>query len=308
MILHEDSLRRAVLIVLALGAGYTTGRGDDRIKSSAYSPEYLLYEPTVFEVCLILDEPFAIDPDDPEESLRQLRRLQRRFDAILLRSGATVQEFWLTSPDFQREDAVDDRLCAQVMGFVGKSDKRGQTFTHFEEPGIYEIVVRDLEHDVESQPVGVRLRAPVGDEIPAAQLFKESFPGVITTVVKGEADADTQRGFERLARLYPSTPYGKYATVLLAKMKFASTLAAHDNEGGRTVWQPVVDELRKASSVFGERHPLRAELLFSLAHAQVLGGDVRGARQTLEALSKDFTDGKWTEKARKYLSELPSDE
>ena len=304
MILRENVLRTGVLTVLALGAGCASGRGEDRIESSPYSPEYLLYEPTVLEVCLILDQPFVIDPDDPEGSLDQLRRLHRRFDAILLRNGHKVQKFWLTSPDFQREDAIDGRLCAQVMGFVGKSDKRGQNFTHFEEPGIYEIIVRDLEHGVESQAVGVRLRPPTGDEIPAAQLFKESFPGVITTIIKGEADADTQRLFERLAALYPSTPYGKYAVVFLAKMKFASTFATHNNEGGPTVWRPVVEELTGACSVFGGRHPLRAELLFFLARAQVFAGHTLDARRTAEVLSREFPETQLGRKGRALLEEL----
>jgi len=304
MILHENSLRRAVLIVLALGAGYTTGRGEDRIESSAYSPEYLLYEPTVFEVRLILDEPFVIDPDDPEESLRQLRRLHRRFDAILLRSGATVQEFWLTSPDFQREDAIDGRLCAQVMGFVGKSDKRGQTFTHFEEPGIYEIVVRDLEHGVESQAVGVRLRAPVGDEIPAAQLFKKSFPGALMMILKQKADEKTIGCFERLASEYPETLYGKYAIVSLALIRWKETFRERNIKGGAQVWGPVAAELTKAAATFDGPHPLRGQALFDLARAQVWAGQATEARRTAQTLSTDFPTGELGHKGRQLLSEL----
>jgi len=307
MIPRKNSLR-ATVILLALGAGGATGLGEDRIEASGYSAEYLLYEPIVLEVRLILDEPFVIDPDNAEETLRQLKRLHRRLDAVLLRGGDAVQEFWLTSPDYEREDGVDGELCAQVLGFIGKSDKRGEAFAHFEEPGEYEIVVRDSERGVESEPVSVLLRAPARDEIPAAELFKDSFAGVITAVVKGKADADTRRRFERLAEHYPNTPYGKYATVLLAKVTFGRTLAVHRNEKGATVWQPVVDELRKAASVFAGRHPLRGELLFSLARAQVSRGDLRSARQTLEVLSGDFTDGNWAEKARKFVGELSRDE
>ena len=307
MIPRKNSLR-ATVILLALGAGGATGLGEDRIEASGYSAEYLLYEPIVLEVRLILDEPFVIDPDNAEETLRQLKRLHRRLDAVLLRRGDAVQEFWLTSPEYEREDAVDGVLCAQVMGFVGKSGKRGQTFTHFEEPGVYELVVRDSERGMQSDPVSVVFRAPARDEIPAGQLFKDSFPGIITTILKGKTNPDTRKRFERLAERYPDTPYGKYATALLAKVTYTSTLAAHRNEHAATIWQPVVDALSKATTIFGGRHPLRGELLFSLARAQVSRGDLRSARQTLEVLSGDFTDGNWAEKARKFVGELSGDE
>ncbi|MGB2985612.1 MAG: hypothetical protein WBE26_06985, partial [Phycisphaerae bacterium] len=191
------------------------------------------------EVTLHLEEPFRPDVEDPYEAVRQLGRLRRRLDAELRdQNNETVRKGLVCGAEFLPTESPAHDFQACGLAFLQGPDRKGG-FLHSELTGTFMLVVRDRGTGLESNALPTKIVAPTDDGTAAAQVFKDSFPGALMTIVEQKGDKETLVAFERLAREYSETPYGKYAVVSLALMHYKATFAEHNNKGGAQVWGPV---------------------------------------------------------------------
>jgi len=299
----NNTLKCAAICLLFQVLAAQTIKGDS-LEAKVYQEDFLLYEPLVLAVRLHLDEPFIPNMEDPHEALKQLRKLRRRLVGEIREDDTVIYRIPLSTPEFLPASEPTSDFRATVIGFLGRTDERGQAFTHFERVGSYLIVVRDLEQGVEANPIRLRISDPEEEEASAADLFRSAFPMAVMSIIEQKADEKTRGCFERLASEYPETPYGKYAIVSLALMHYNATFAEHNNKGGAPVWAPVAEELTKAVGAFNGWHPLRGHALFRLALAQILAGESSDARRTAQTLCRQFSGGRWARKAHALLAEL----
>ena len=291
-------------LVLAIS---TMSADADSLTIALHRDTVLLYEPLVVQVTLTLDEPFIPNAQDPHEALKQLGRLRRRLYIELREPGAEkMSEGFLAYIAFPRAEEPTRGFRATGLGFLGRDEQGGEGFAHWKNPGDYVVVVTDKENRLESNEIAVTLRTPKGTDLEAARIFQAGGLDAMNLIVQQEySRKETLVGFQRLARDYSETPYGKYAMVSLALIRWKNTFARHNVNGEASVWIPVVAELKEAAKSFDGSHPLRGQALFQLARAQVLAGSISQARHTAVTLCAEFANGVLEHKARALLSELP---
>ena len=295
------------LIILALIA--VSGARGDSLTVSVYKDSYVLYEPLVVDVVLHLDDPFMPGMDDPYKALEQVRRLHRRLYVELRdHNGDKMSRALLCGTEFRPSEEPCSEFRATGLA-IPQAPERGGEFVPWEGIGPFLLVLQDYERGLESNSILVSIKSPTGSATPAAQMFKQCGADMLAPLL-GERPHDTESKdlFRRLAAEYGDTPYGKYAMVSLALVRYRSTFAEHNNKGGASVWDPVVADLAKAVEAFSGWHPLREKALFHLAVAEALAGNYASAKQHAGVLAKEFPSGEYGTKGNKLIAEIANTE
>lgn len=263
-------------------------------------------EPLVVEVVLRLPT-LSTATATTSQSAVDLRILHRRLEARLMRAGETVTEFPLFGPDFSPEGSSSGLFKSVHIGVISRHKPESSSYVRFDHPGQYTLIVYDTaDRDLPpSTGVPVSIRELKRDEKESYSLFRTISPAeMLTILMEQELTPTTTTVLHDVALQYPSTIYGKYATVSMALCDFKRSLKTHGNKGGQPTWDPIVERLEKASELFSWKHPLREAVVFRLAQSQAFAKRYAQARITASNLADHASNHKSRHMVGRLIVEL----
>ncbi len=304
----QDGYERApvgVVAILCLCSSVTRVIADSITVTLAHN-EVLQCEPVVLNVGLQLDEPLR-DAGDPASQIAQDARLRRKLRGRLQRDGADVCSFPLLGGEFIACDQSRQRFQATFVTMITyRPVPKERQHRYWDEPGHYSLVVSDVEHDLNSGNARLTIAGASGSAADAKRLFQvgEAQVAAMQMILEHRGDTETIGAFERLAELYPETPYGKYAQVCLSLRTWEQTSETHGSKGGDAVWNPVASKLIASARLLDVGNPLRQEAMLQGARAQGYAGAYGQARDTLNALREQAPLSKYAPIATQAIEEL----
>ena len=273
---RKTTLGFLLVVTITVGRPGSWGRANaDSIEISTPRVSYYLFEPLILEGVLR-----SIATDERAQAAGRRRQLwaELRSDQVKVSEG-------VVGGTVVRATGEDHWTGLVLLGDTG-ADGRDGVFHLWDQPGHFELVVVDREHELQSNSISIMLEAPRLRDREAASAFQALGTDVWRALY--EPNSLESGGVQQFAERFPESTYTKYARASVAFGRAQSSFTIRVTAESKEIQPEIIGVLEHAIESFDAGHPLwnRGQLL--LAQAQRASKrDDQGTIASLASGSRD---------------------